>query len=48
MAVIMLAQFLTVCEIFARQEKSENFNFDNEVQDQGVDERDVRLSAGNV
>ena len=41
-------QSLTVCEIFAKQEKCQTFNLDNKVQGQRVEERDLRHSTENV
>ena len=40
MAMVMFSLSLTVCQIFAKQEKRQNFDFENEGQDHGVKERD--------
>ena len=46
MALVMFALSLTVFEIFAKPENFKNINFKNEGQ--GVEERDLRHSTGNV
>ena len=42
----MFVLSLTICEIFAKQEKCKNFDLENEGE--GVEERDLGLSTGNV
>ena len=45
----MFAISITICEIFAKQIiKCKSFDLENEVQDQGVEERDLRHAIGNV
>ena len=46
-AIVMVALTLTVCEIFAKQEKIQNFDLENEGQVQGVEKRDLRNSTRN-
>ena len=46
MAIVTFALSLTVCEVFAKQEKFQNFGFANEGQ--GVEEQDLHHSTGNV
>ena len=46
MAMVMFARSLTVHEMFAKQDKFQNFDLQNEGQ--GVKERDLRQSTGNV
>ena len=46
MAIVMFAVSLTKYEIFANYEKCQNFELENECQ--GVEERDLRHSTGNV
>ena len=48
MAIAMFALSFTIYEIFAKQEKCQNFGLENEDQGQGVEEQDVRHSTGNV
>ena len=48
MAIVMFALSLTVCEIFSKQEKCQNCDLENECQGQGVEERDLRHSTGNL
>ena len=48
MAIVIFAPSLTVCEVFAKQEKFLNFDFENEGQGQGVEERNLHRSTGNV
>ena len=37
MAILMFTLWITVCEIFAKREKCQNFDLENEDQGQGVD-----------
>ena len=46
--MLMLALFLTVCETFAKQEKWQNFDLENEGQRKGVEEWDLCYSTRNV
>ena len=48
MAIVIFAISLTVCEIFAQQEKCQNSDFENDSQGQGVEELDLRHSTGHV
>ena len=40
--------FLTVCEIFAKEEKIQKFDLENEDYGEGVEERYLRHSTGNI
>ena len=44
----MFALSLTVYEIFAKQEKCQNFNLENEGQGQGVEKWDLRYSTRRI
>ena len=48
MAIVIFVLSVTIWEIFTKQEKFQNFSLENEAQDQGAEERDLRHSAGNV
>ena len=48
MAIVMFALYLTVCKILDKQEKCQKFDFENEGQDHGVGDRDLRHLTGNV
>ena len=39
-AIVIFAISHTVCKIFAKQEKWQNFDLENEDKDQGVEEQD--------
>ena len=41
MAIVMFAISLNICETFAKVEKSQNFDLQNEGQGYGVEERDL-------
>ena len=45
-AIVMIALSFPVCEIVAKQEKYQNDDLENEGQE--VEERDLRISIGNV
>ena len=44
----MFALSLTVCEVFAKQEKFANFDLENEDQGQGGEKRDLQHSTRKV
>ena len=46
MAIVMFAPSLTVCEIFAKQDKCQNFDLENESH--AVKGRDWCHSTGNI
>ena len=47
-AIVIFPLAITICEIFAKQEKYQNFELENEGQCQEVEERDLRRSTGIV
>ena len=45
---VMFALSLTICEVFAKQEKCQNFDLENEDQGQGGEKRDLQHLTTNV
>ena len=45
---IYLTSYLMACELFAKQDTFENVDLETEGQGQGVQERDLSHSPGNV
>ena len=46
-AMVMFTPSLTVCEIFVKQEKCQNFDIENEGRGQGIENLDLRHPTRN-